>query len=139
MSESIRIGWIGCGRMGTAYRELGRPDQAISCHQESLDISRELGDRRTEAISLDDLGCAHARLGHTQHALSLLRESLALFRQISYDIGVVGTLRDLGDTLLASGDPAQARAAWQEALNISQTLQAASNDELISRLNTRHS
>jgi tetratricopeptide (TPR) repeat protein len=127
------------GILGTVYRELGRPDQAISCHQESLDISRELGDPRTEAISLDDLGCAHARLGHTQQALSLLRESLALFRQISYDIGVVGTLRDLGDTLLASGDPAQARAAWQEALNISQTLQTASNDELISRLNTHHS
>ena len=91
------------------------------------------------AISLDDLGRAHARLGHTQQALSLLRESLALFRQISYDISVAETLRDLGDTLLATGDPVQARAAWKEALNISQTLQTASNDELISRLNTHHS
>jgi tetratricopeptide (TPR) repeat protein len=145
LRESLSI-WARCGDrrgratslgiLGIAYRELGRLDEAIACHQESLDISRELGDLRTEAVSLYDLGCVHARLGHTQEALSLLRESLALFRRIGYDVGLVETLRDLGDTLLATGDPGQARAAWQEALNISQTLQAPDNDELINRLGT---
>jgi hypothetical protein len=73
------------------------------------------------------------KLGHTGQALASLRESLALFRQISYSTGQITALRHLGDTLRAAGHRQQA-AAWQEALDISQTLDASRNDKLTTRL-----
>ncbi len=45
--------------LGNAYDYLGKYQQAINYHQQSLDIAREVGNRQGEAASLGNLGLAY--------------------------------------------------------------------------------
>ena len=42
--------------LGYVYHQLGDHQQAITCYQRALDLSRELADRWNEAATLDHLG-----------------------------------------------------------------------------------
>jgi tetratricopeptide (TPR) repeat protein len=52
--------------LGNAYQSLGQYQQAIQFHQQSLDIEREIGDRRGEASSLQSLAYAYHQCGRVQ-------------------------------------------------------------------------
>ena len=87
--------------------------------EESLALSRQLGDQHGIAKSLYDMG----QVAYTQDdfagARALFEESLTLFRQLGDQEGVANALRGLGLVVHSQGDFAGARALCEESLALS--------------------
>ena len=55
---------------------LGQYQLAVDFHQKSLEIKRDIGDRRGEAASLGNLGIAYDSLGQYQRAIHFYQQQL---------------------------------------------------------------
>ena len=84
--------------------------------QESLELKRELGDRRGIASSLSTLGSVARYQGDYQAARALLEESLAIRREQNDQWGIAASLTNLGVVATDQGDYRAARALHQESL-----------------------
>jgi predicted ATPase len=89
---------------------LGDMDRAESLAQESLALSRELGDTWGIAYSLLLLGRGAWFRGDFPAARPLLEEALALCREVGHKTGITYSLSDLGFIALKQGDYARAHA-----------------------------
>jgi tetratricopeptide (TPR) repeat protein len=96
------------GNVGAAYHHLGDIGRAIDFYHQSLDISRETGDRLNEWRTLLNIGVAHKDLDDPRDALELYERALAFFREIGdrsnegTALGHIGVAyEDLGESLLA--------------------------------------
>ena len=100
-------------------------DAAFPLIQESLSISRELGDRQGVARSLNALATIAIFTGSLEDARKLGTESLALYRELGRLRGVAHGLHTLGYVALHQGKLDEAHLRYEEAL---QAL-AATGDE----------
>lgn len=89
---------------------------ATSFHEESLAISRELGDKEGIAASLHHLGWVKVEQGDYRLSRSLFEESLAIDRGLESWCGVAHTLYGLGWVVLGEGDVPLARSLYEESL-----------------------
>jgi tetratricopeptide (TPR) repeat protein len=87
-----------------------------------LCISRELGDRETEATSLSDLGDAYLNLNQIEGAVGCYTESLAIQRDIGDRHGQAATLRRLARAIQRSGDARRAVELLSDALRLCEEL-----------------
>ena len=90
--------------------------------EESLAISRELGDRGGTASSLNNLGNVAIEQGDYPAARKLYGESLSIRRELGDRRSIAGVLGNLGIVAYEQGDLTAARALSEEALAISQEL-----------------
>lgn len=67
---------------GLVYRNLGEHQKAIAFYEQSLEISRNIGNRHSEAANLSDLGIVYNSLGKIEKACSLCNEALVIFEVI---------------------------------------------------------
>ena len=70
------------GNLGLAYDSLGEYRKAIEYHEQSLEISREIGDRSGEGTSLGNLGLAYDSLGEYRKAIEYHEQYLEISREI---------------------------------------------------------
>lgn len=91
-------------------------------HEESLAISRALGDKEGIAASLHSLGRVKVEQGDYRLVRSLFEESLAIDRELESWCGVANTLHGLGWVVLGQGDLLLARSLYEESLTIGQKL-----------------
>lgn len=96
------------GNLGAAYHHLGDIGRAIDFYNQSLDISRETGDRVNEWRTLLNMGVIHKDLDDPRDALELYERALAFFREIGdrrnegNALGNIGVVyEDLGESMLA--------------------------------------
>jgi len=68
--------------LANTYMSLGEYQQAISLHEQSLFISRELEDRQGEAISLANLGRLYRDIGNSVQAIDRFEQSLLIIREL---------------------------------------------------------
>jgi tetratricopeptide (TPR) repeat protein len=66
---------------------LGEVDKAIQLHMQALYISRELGDRESEAKDLGNLGNAYADSGDISKAIQHYEQSLIIHRELGNRFG----------------------------------------------------
>lgn len=104
------------GREGLSH--LGDHLKALTDCRQALDLYRQLGDQRGEAVTSDSLGYAHHHLGNHAEALTCYQAAIDLFRDIGDRYNQASTLTRLGDTYDAARDYVAARSAWQHALAI---------------------
>jgi predicted ATPase/class 3 adenylate cyclase len=90
--------------------------------EESLAISRELGDRAGIAQSLNTLGNVAIEQGDYPAARVLYEESLAIRRELGDRRGMAGLLCNLGIVAYERGEFTAARALSEEGLAISREL-----------------
>jgi tetratricopeptide (TPR) repeat protein len=90
--------------------------------EESLAISRELGDRGGTASSLNNLGNVAIEQGDYPTARKLYEESLSIRRELGDRRSMAGVLGNLGIVAYEQGDLTAARALSEEALAISREL-----------------
>jgi tetratricopeptide (TPR) repeat protein len=90
--------------------------------QESLEIWRELGDKRGMAIVLNNLAWIACHRGELAAAQSLLEESLAMSRERESQWGIASALCHLGHVALDKGDHARAQVCYHESLTRYQEL-----------------
>ena len=102
--------------------EQGDYASADALHQESLDIARQLGDKRGVAVSLNALAVTARDRGDVQVARSLFEESLALWRELGDQKAVARSLSNLANVVKLQGDYARARSLYAECLSIFQGL-----------------
>lgn len=104
-----------------AYRQSDYP-ATISFAEESLEISRMIGDRRGAASALIKLGNAVTEAGDYQAASGYLEEALEIWRALDDRHGTARVLISLGWAALRSGDYPLAESRLEEALSISREL-----------------
>ncbi len=68
--------------LGDFFSSISKRRKAIEYHEQSLNISREIGDRLGEGASLDSLGNAYDSLGEKEKACGLWKEAVAIFEAI---------------------------------------------------------
>ncbi len=110
---------IGAGLL--AYRQ-GDYTSAGSLAEESLAITRELGEKRGIASSLNNLGLVAWTQGDYVAANAFYQESLAIRRELGDKQGIASSLNNLGLVASAQGDYAAANALYQESLAIRREL-----------------
>ena len=116
---------------GVAYRVMNRPQDALKNYQDSLDIKRQIGDKRGIAASLNEMANADSLLGKTDAALASYNEALKIRREIGDKRGMVDTLSDLAGFYLDSSQPDPALKLYKEAAQTYRDLGDEANLALI--------
>ncbi|MBB5867996.1 DNA-binding SARP family transcriptional activator/RecA/RadA recombinase [Allocatelliglobosispora scoriae] len=105
-----------------AGRRPERVDEADRCLRLSLELSREFGYRRGEAIALGNLGDLYQRTGRPAAAAAELVAAITICREIGDDRGEAIELRRLGESYLDLGRHAAARSVLQRGLALAREL-----------------
>lgn len=105
-----------------AHRELGQLALAQSLGEQALALLQASGQRRVEAIVLENLGRVALARGEHAQAAARLQAALALAREIGLRAIEASTLFDLGRLHTAQGLFAEAQAALAEAGRLMQAL-----------------
>lgn len=87
-------------------------------HEESMSISKELGDRLSYAASLNNIGIILRRRGEYARARLMFEEAIETNREINNPHWQAINLNNLGNVLFDQGDYASARAYQEESLGI---------------------
>lgn len=112
--------------LGSLSNNLGDYARAQVAYEDSLQIWRELGDRRAIGRVLNNLGQLARSQGDYPRARSLLDESLTIQRDLG-DRQMTGiVLHNLGEVAHYEGDTAEARRIHHEALAMRRSLRDTS-------------
>jgi tetratricopeptide (TPR) repeat protein/transcriptional regulator with XRE-family HTH domain len=104
--------------VGWSQAHLGQLDQARASCQPALELYRQHHDREGEAATLHNLAYIESRAGNHAQAIDHYRETARLCRDLGNTYREAETLTDLAPAYLARGQYAEARATWQQALNL---------------------
>ncbi|MCT7983341.1 tetratricopeptide repeat protein [Laspinema sp. A4] len=104
--------------LGSAYHALGRYTEAIYSNKQALEIFRQIGDRRGEAISLNNLGNAYHSLRRYTKAITFHEQSLEIQRQIGHRGGEATSLNNLGSAYHSLGLYTEAITFHEQSLKI---------------------
>jgi len=102
-----------------ALRQRGTAESlrnAIKKYEESLPLSRAVGYKRGEAVTLNNIGGVYFDLGEKQQALKFFNESLPLRRAVGDKRGEATTLNNIGLVYSDLGDKQQALKFYNESL-----------------------
>jgi tetratricopeptide (TPR) repeat protein len=119
--------------LGIAYQRLGRFDEAVVHHHESLHAYREIGNRIGIASTLGNLGWAHYRDGRHATAIDFPGQALVVAGETGHRRQQAEFLWALGLAQHALGHHDQARTSWRHSISILQeigSLTAAQADVL---------
>ena len=81
MSDKAAMG-RAYGNIGNAYSASGLYDQAVKYHKQELTISKEVGDRTSEASTHGNLAVAYQALGSQEMALVHYHSHLNIAREL---------------------------------------------------------
>lgn len=82
---------------GIMYFEQSDDEKAIGCFNRSIGVSRQSGNRKEMAISLQAIAQINIRKGRNTKALSQLYQSLKIFEEVHDEIGIADVHLSLGD------------------------------------------
>lgn len=110
------------GNLGYAYAGLG--DYALSRQhfETALDLARRSGMRLEEGYWLRGLATVQVRFGQLDQGLDNYRAALEIYRAARADALLLEALHDLGQLMLAVGDPVTAERSFQEAMELARTM-----------------
>lgn len=94
----------------------GDYQKATLLYEESLALSREMGDRSGAARTLANLANIANATGENQRAIGLYEESLAFFQALGETRSLANVLTSLGGVILTRGEHERAQALTEEAL-----------------------
>jgi predicted ATPase/transcriptional regulator with XRE-family HTH domain/Tfp pilus assembly protein PilF len=96
----------------------GDIDVARTLQEESLEVSRRIGDKRGMAAAFSELGRIAWQQGDIMAARPMYEESLHLAREINDKGTIAAALGNLGVVAVRRGEHALARAYYEESLQI---------------------
>jgi CHAT domain-containing protein/tetratricopeptide (TPR) repeat protein len=89
---------------------------AIKKYEEALRLYRSIGDKRGEAVTLNNLSTVYYTLGETGQAFKSFNDVLTLFRAAGDKTGEASTLSNIGAVHYAIGERQEALKYFNEAL-----------------------
>lgn len=117
---------VSLNKIGVTYFRQNRFEQALSYHQQSLTLRKELGIPDDIVQSLTNLAQVHLRLSNYDVALEHLNETRPLLDSVKDKTQAASVLNTLGSTYRLIGNYTEALATYQQALKI---YQAANSQE----------
>jgi tetratricopeptide (TPR) repeat protein len=108
--------------LGIIYCSLGEYQQALDNYQQSLTISREIGDRSSEGIALHGLGCVYFSRGDYSNGIDYYDQSLVISREIGDRPTEFRTLDSLGNIYYLLGNYAPGIEIHQQQLAMAQEI-----------------
>ncbi|HEX2280315.1 MAG TPA: tetratricopeptide repeat protein [Thermomicrobiales bacterium] len=109
----------GAGVLAESRGDFGT---ATRLHEESLEISRRIGDPRGVAWSLNNLGVVAVSQGDYARAQALLEENLAVAEESNDTASIATALNDLGLIAHSRHDYEQATTLWTRSLALFRAL-----------------
>lgn len=82
--------------LATAYHELSNISKALDFNHQGQKLAEELNDRKYVVAFKAAKGSYYFSLGEVNKALKMHLECLKMYRQMNYDLGIAGTLLDVG-------------------------------------------
>ncbi len=110
------------GNLGSLYRHLGRPDDAIRMGEAALDIARSIADPEEESVRLLDIGLIYRELGQLEQAMEYYQKALLVARQIDQRVRESVILSAMGSVYRTWRQIGQAIVYFKEALKIAQDI-----------------
>jgi tetratricopeptide (TPR) repeat protein len=107
-------------RLGRLYHSLGDCDQALSCYQETLKSSLDIGDKQGEGTALNNISLIYLDKGDYDTAEHYLMQTLEIDRELGYKQGDGSTLNNLSRIYEAKGDYDTALHYLTQSLQITQ-------------------
>jgi tetratricopeptide (TPR) repeat protein len=104
--------------LGLTYAGLSEPNRAIEYLESALRLSREIGDRHSEEITLGNLGLAYAELSRVEEAIGYYEQALAIAREIGDRRGEGNALGNLGMVYKNLDRVEEAIVCYEQALAI---------------------
>ena len=126
--------------IGLAYRALGQPQQAAGCLEAALAVHRDLGNRREELVTLDNLAGVAWDAWDLERAERLYGEAREAAREVGDRRQEAKALANLGTVYEKGGDAQRSLSCLEEALPILRELgdvaaqAAALNNLAVARL-----
>ncbi len=102
--------------MGIAYKQMNKPDEALTNFQQALAIRKKVGQQRGIAGSLDEIAQVQDTLGNSVAAKASYLEALTVRRQIGDKRGIATNLLDLGGFYHDHANYADALSNFKAAL-----------------------
>ena len=96
--------------------------EALELFEQSLAIRREIGDRRGEGVSLNNIGRIYDSLGEYPKALELYEQSLAIRQELGDRRGEGVTLNNIGLIYDSLGEYPKALERYEQSLAILQEI-----------------
>jgi len=90
--------------------------QAIAKFEEALVLWRQVGDKKQEATTLNNIGLVYDNLGEKQKALSFYNQSLPLSRLVGDKSGEATTLNNIGRVYDDLGEKQKALSFYNQSL-----------------------
>lgn len=110
------------GSLANKLDAVCRYDEAKTLYNDLLPIFREIGDKRSEGVALNNISQIFGVRGDHKTALGYLQQSLAITQEIGDKSGETTILNNLGTIAYAQGSKEIALRYWQKCLNISQEI-----------------
>ncbi len=110
------------GNLGHTCRNLGQIEHAITTYEQTLAISRQIGDRKGETMWLGTLSDVYRALGKIKQAIMSCEQALIISREIADQQEEVKLLGKLGHAYRVLGRTKQAMTYYRQALTISQQI-----------------
>lgn len=107
----------GLNERGRRLRREGDPSQAAAQHRAALAIVKDLGDRRSEALTRNQLGLALARCGAGDAAVGQLEHALHILRALGDEEHEARVIANLGFVQRRRGHSEEAVVLLHEALD----------------------
>lgn len=104
--------------LGTTYALTGAFAEAGSWLRRARELAREIEDPHREAKVLTELGTLHRDQGELPESLTCLRLALSILEDLDDERCSAYALLGIGQTLLAAGEPVQARGVCDRALRV---------------------
>src|SRR5262249_42296470 len=104
------------------YQGLGDSEKAFASYQQSLRVFRELGDRRGQATTLNNIGVLSKDRGENQQALDYFVQALPLWRETRGLRGEAATLSNMGLAYTSLGDRERALEPLTKALAVTRAI-----------------
>ena len=95
---------------------MGEKQKALDYYNQSLPLSRVLGDRTLEASTLNNIGSVYDDLGEKQKALEYYSQSLPLSRALGDRGGEARTLNNIGGAYSELGEKQKALEYYSQSL-----------------------
>jgi tetratricopeptide (TPR) repeat protein len=110
---------VNLDRLGLSYYFLGQVERAIELYEQTLVVTREIGDRRREGAALGKLGGAYHDLGQVERAIEFYEKALEISREIGDHRREGVAFGNLGLAYYDLGQVEQAIEFYEKALEIS--------------------
>jgi eukaryotic-like serine/threonine-protein kinase len=104
--------------MGTSYRLLNKPDEALRNYQDSIAINEKIGQKWGISAALNEIGTVQTTSGKPDLALASYSKSLVLLREIGMKGDIADTLTNMGPIYQDLGRFDQALDVYKQALQI---------------------